>query len=160
MGGRTMREILFRGKRIDNGEWVEGFYAKAKDIISEKEMHIIFQLGLELFPHSEFSSYEEVDPATIGQYTDLKDKNGQRIFEGDIVHIWVDYDDDEPIKKYRAIVEFGNPNHEYNWGFQLKMIDTMSSNEDILLWVEMEDGGAFCEVIGSIHDNPEMMKEG
>lgn len=62
-----MREILFRGKRIDNGEWAEGYYAKAKHIISEKEMHIIFPLDLGIFPHSEFSSYEEVDPATIGQ---------------------------------------------------------------------------------------------
>ena len=50
-----MREILFRGKRIDNGEWIEGYYTKAKDYLDEKEMHVIF-------PHSEFSEYEEVIP--------------------------------------------------------------------------------------------------
>lgn len=141
-----MREILFRGKRLDNGLWIEEClrqYPNGSAGICCNQMQHTFK----------------VDPETVGQYTGLMDKNGKRIFEGDIVHIWVDQDDDEPIKKYRAIVEFGNPNHEYSWGYQLKMIDTMSYNEDILLWVEMEDGGAFCEVIGNIHDNPELMEE-
>lgn len=156
-----MREILFRGKRIDNGEWVDG------DLIHNDNeyfpMTLIGSLILSLDKHDNNISFDgyclyEVDPATIGQYTGLNDKNGTKIFEGDILNLWVDDDNEyDPIKKYRAVVEFGNPNAEYNWGFQLKMIDRMSFNEDILLWVEMEDTGAFCEVIGNIHDNPELL---
>lgn len=85
-----MSEILFRGKKKDTGEWVEGYYAKAKDYLSEEEIHVIFPLDLTLYPHSEFSSYEEIDPETIGRlvndpcYTDYTD---QRYFQGDIIEL-------------------------------------------------------------------------
>ena len=102
-----------------------------------------------------------VDTDTVGQFTGLTDKNGKKIFEGDIVNVWWEQKTLEQVDefpKYKAVIEFGNPNHLYNWGWQLKMIDDMPFNPDILLWVDMEEAGAFIEVIGNIHDNPELME--
>ena len=62
--------------------------------------------------------------------------------------------------EFISVVEFGNPNGTYSWGWQLKHIKGDKPNFDILLWVEMEEIGAYIEVIGNIHDNPELLKGG
>lgn len=70
-----MREILFRGKRIDNGEWVEGFYVYRPD-----GKHLIYWKP---FDDAKQNTYHIVTPETVGQFTGLTDKNGVKIFEGD-----------------------------------------------------------------------------
>ena len=146
-----MREILFRGKRTDNGKWECG------DLLSPNEFnaipHIVYIDYL-----NEYGDIGEIStpviPETVGQYTGLTDKNGVRIFEGDIVKCTDTINDFE----FNAVVEFGNPNGEYNWGYQLKFISGEESNFDILCWVDMEETGAYIEVIGNIHDSPELLE--
>ena len=114
-----MREILFRGKRTDNGEWVEGYYAGSGGSFILKDNGLTYG-GFEMF---------EVVPETVCQYTDLTDKNGRKIFGGDIVSI--------PGKKNHNVkFEYGQFCIGLNWP---------------IVYSRRE-----CEVIGNIFDNPEL----
>lgn len=126
-----MREILFRGKRIDNGEWVEGFFSNetCDSVFSPMyEQANIIKKGT--------GYWYSVIPNTVGQYTGLTDKNGKRIFEGDIVY-------DKYSNKAYISMEKGC------WVLMYK--------ED---WDFLETNASTCGVIGNIHDNSELLRGG
>lgn len=147
------REILFRGKRIDNGEWMNGNYNN----VNGKAY---------IFPEDAPDSYDnyQVDPATIGQYTGLTDKNGNKIFEGDIVAFTFHSDlaEHAHLKERPEITE----NHVilfHDGAFWMKRIvvpDSLTAQiygtRTVLesLWKHR------VEVVGNIHDNPELLKGG
>lgn len=137
-----MREILFRGKRIDNGKWIEGYYCKYETTIiggGVQEHHMIV-------PYYASSLYGfEVDPSTIGQYTGLTDKNGKKIFEGDIIQ---DEGQDMPNLLYNVIFKDGAfLAHQFSGIF----------DEDVYLDNFLAFGVFDGVVIGNIHDNPELI---
>lgn len=134
-----MRKILFRGKIQGLTDWSYGYYAK------NGENHFI------LLDTDSEDNYSIVDPETVCQYTGLTDENGKCIFEGDILQLY------DTWGAWHAVVEFGNPNGNQTWGWQLKSLSKTDVNTNILCWVEMEEEGAFCEVIGNKWDNPELL---
>lgn len=149
---------LFRAKRIDNGEWVEGYLVETRHNTYHDGYRIIDKDGIN---YDELDYYEPsfisyvIDKTTICQCTGLKDKNGKLIWENDVVKC-VDVNAEA---EFFAVVKFGNPNGFYSWGYQLKHIYGDEPNLDILLWIDMEETGATCEIIGNIFDNPELMHE-
>lgn len=136
-----MREILFRAKRIDNGEWVEGYYCKWKQIrrnlgsVKEKVVDCI----ITWMSDGGMSRYE-IDSETLCQYTGLTDKNGNRIWENNIVRI-------------KNSMDEGIGNIEFYGGMWYVDGEPSNSLHDI---VEYDDGEL--EVIGNIFDNPELLK--
>ena len=129
-----MREILFRAKTKETGEWKYGFVAKNK-YYSETEWVFVIEdeEGYWLYG-------AEVIPETIGQFTGLIDKNGNKIFEGDIVKATYDYG---PAGEIERIVEV--------------VLDPFGTN--LQAWIFKGDG-YLPEIIGNIHDNPELLEGG
>lgn len=144
-----MRQILFRGKRVDNDEWVYGYLVEATNVITDKKATFIIEQDATYYTHGEFSCSFEVQPETVGEFAGLLDTNGNKIFEGDIVKIT------DKIVGYErfAFIEFGNPNAQYDWGWQLHPISKEPFAVAILHWVDMEESGAFIKVIGNVYNN-------
>ena len=148
-----MREILFRGFYpcdgpdtivVDGekvkGEWVYGYYAYMGP--TGKEKHYIA-------PEYASAFYgKEVLPSTVGQYSGLDDSDGRKVFEGDILK----FKDEPNDYEWTGRIEFGNPNCGYTWGFQIVHLSGPKPNIDTLCWFDMEEGGAYSEVIGTVFD--------
>ena len=135
-----MREILFRGKRMDDGEWVEGYLVKA---VGGECM--ILPVTTEHCGGAEFSEGYHCDPTTVGQYTGLKDKNGKRIFEGDICR--------NTRTGEIVSVKWHGTMAGYVW-------NKRRADGFLFDFGELFRACDKYEVIGNIHDNPEMLKGG
>lgn len=121
-----MREILFRGKWIDHGEFVEGLLMKMWG-----QYHIIS-------PNDENTAYP-INLETVGQYTGLTDRNGTKIFEGDIISF---FNGEE------------GTNYEIGWYKNKYIVSNNEDGNDVL-------DDFICEnsiVVGNIHDNPELLE--
>ena len=147
-GSESMREILFKAKRKDNGEWIEGYYIYhirrticpfGDSVKPEDEQHVIMQDGFSDWNMPRDTVFFNIDPKTICQYTGLKDKNGNRIWENDIVRIENSMDE-------------GIGNVEF-YG-SMWYVDG-EPNNNLYDIVEYDDGEV--EVIGNIFDNPELL---
>lgn len=86
-----MREVLFRAKRVDNGEWVYGFLVEALNCVTDKTETFIIEQDATYFTYGEFACAVEVIPETVGQFTGILDKNGNKIITGDIIYIKCGY---------------------------------------------------------------------
>ena len=133
-----MREILFRGKRVDNGEWIQG------DIV-QFPVHGVVRI-VEQEP-----SYKdaEVDSDTVGQYTGLTDKNGRKIFEGDIIHL-------EYSQVFFGGEYFGEYTAEVSYKEGCFITDGINNGDEIETPLSGFDNDEL-EIIGNIHDNPELL---
>ena len=131
-----MREILFRGKRVDNGEWVHGrgyyVWGNINYILDEKTPTL----------YADDVFWIAVDPKTVGQYTGIKDINGKKIFEGDIIlYSWLSGEKTLCFIAYD--IEYAN--------FFNVLIATECKNFSI--GAHFSNG----EVVGHIYDKPELL---
>lgn len=142
-----MREILFKAKRLDNREWVEGGCVHQTDYYGDKVDKWFIIDGTTTEDNDIGFSYE-VDSDTVCRYTGLTDSDGKKVFEGDILK----FKDAASGTEWFGVIVFGNPNGTYTWGWQIIHVSGDAANTDTLLWFDMEECGVYCDVIGNIHD--------
>ena len=124
-----MREILFKGKSLLSGEWVEGYYIGPIGVL---DVHEICDI------HDITGTRVEVDPSTVCQYTGMTDKNGTKIFEGDIVEcLGGEY---------------------YSGHYEISAIAQIEDIRDMAMYNFLN--AEKIEVIGNIHDSPELLEVG
>ena len=158
-----MREIKFRGKRLDNGEWVVGSLFNSIWRKSADGSRVCY-----IFPDNmlddngggdcwedftEVAEQYEVAPASVGQFTGLKDKNGRDIWEGDIFK-----EDGSGIVRsvFRVPGGLAFEDNPVSFGYDHRApVYPYSSIAEMqsVSWLSQ-----CCEVIGNIHDNPELLK--
>lgn len=155
-----MRAILFRGKRKDTAGWFMGDLIQLHDgrmfIVDNKFGACIDENGNFINTGSPFVC--EVIPETVGQYTGLADKNGKKIFEGDIVRIAYCFGWDEEHGKNVPEEEYTSKVYSID-GCPF-CIDLLHCDGDMspIAWLDWVYDDAEIEIIGNIHDNPELLK--
>lgn len=137
-----MREIIFRGKTVNSGRWKYGYFLG--DTVSYSACGI----------HDRDDTYLDVDRETVSQYTELTDKNGKQVFEGDILKVW---------KKSDSIGTYYYPPVEYpvnvvvKWDLCAWMWEVQGKERYYIhfpeAWCHYE-----CEIIGNIWDDPELVE--
>lgn len=150
-----MREILFRGKGLNTGKWIEGFYVYhinrtpspiGDELRLDDEEHLIVKDAFSDWNMPRGIDCYHVDPKTVGQYTGLKDRNGKGIFDGDIVECW-----GEGVKAQGAVQQRQDGLWIIYPAWQKSIMWGLCPNEY---------GHTSVEVIGNIHDNPELINGG
>lgn len=148
-----MREILFKAKRKDNGEWVEGYYVFCR------KHHYILKILSETIGYDEREDvWIEIDPETLCQYTGLTGKNGKKIWENDILRYSYDYDGSPFLKdgeeiKYRVGAVFWSE-WRGSWAVCGRG-NKKCTNNDVFKYNRNPNR---TEVIGNIFDNPELLE--
>lgn len=132
LGGVELREIKFRGKQVDSGRWVYGNY--------------LHEPGGEFIKECISRTESKIDPTTVGQYIGVHDKDDNCLYEGDIIRIFTD-------KWVIAVVKI-------KYGIPIFIsFDFTNSYDNISEYLQLDGDFTWvdCEIIGNIHDNPELV---
>lgn len=134
------RKILFKAKRKDNGEWIEGYY-----VYCRKRHYILPVLNKAIGFDEREDEWVEVNPDTICQYTGLTDKNGKRIWENDIC---------DRKEKYHEIVTYNEGDWQLDYSYALGKEKHFCACNLGFYACERK----CVEVIGNVFDNPELLE--
>ena len=140
-----MREILFRGKKVNDGMWIQGYLFQCWG-----RAYILWGMT------NDTPTMHDVKPETVGQFTGLVDKNGKRIFEGDIFtsDYFKDGEKFEVVFRYGAFCGESNRTGLFPLGFTNDYYETGDESDDFYY---AEDYTSHIQIIGNIHDNPELL---
>lgn len=136
---------LFKAKRVNNGEWVQGYYVKGLNMYG-KEVHLIFEPNTMFYSSGETDGWYKVDPSTICRCSGHEGKNGNLIWENDIVAYWDAYSTESGLSEADCI------------GKVLWDDETMSFQVTNRLSAESYEVLDECSVIGNIFDNKELLE--
>ena len=135
-----MREILFKAKRTDNGEWVEGY------VVRKHGLYFIYDI---VNSESCRQNIYEIDPETLCQFTGLYDRYGNKIWENDILKTW----SDEYAQVKFGFYDTGFASGDYNQGFYVYFSEESFLRKELGYWCKES------YVRGNIFDNPELLQE-